>query len=165
MHALRAFQIYKKRIRRTVLSLSDAGFFFIVWKTSFPCDKKRSARMRTRRNGRWLPKQPRTRRKNVPRHIPFYLSHGKLRFHAIKNAPRGCALGAMVDGCRSNRASAQECAKAHSFSLFCNIQKISILQVFSYRSPAGRCTRLGCSERSSILPLREGSADQGSMQT
>ena len=37
-----------------------------------------------------------------------------------KNAPRGCALGAGVDGCRSNRASARECAKAHSFfySLF-----------------------------------------------
>jgi len=32
-----------------------------------------------------------------------------------KNALRGCALGAGVDGCRSNRASARECAKAHSF--------------------------------------------------
>ena len=52
------FRFIKKRIRRTVFSLSDAGFFFIVWKTSFPCDKKYSARMRTRR-------------KNVPRHIPF----------------------------------------------------------------------------------------------
>ena len=35
---------------------------------------------------------------------------------SYKNAPRGCALGAKVDGCRSNRASARECAKAHSFS-------------------------------------------------
>ena len=40
----------------------------------------------------------------------------KLRFHTIINALRGCALGARVDGCRSNRASARECAKAHSFS-------------------------------------------------
>ncbi len=29
---------------------------------------------------------------------------------SYKNAPRGCALGAKVDGCRSNRASARECA-------------------------------------------------------
>ena len=48
-----------------------------------------------------------------------FLSYGKLRFHAIRNTPRGCA-------------------KAHSFSQFCKIQKISILQVFSYRLPAGR---------------------------
>ena len=34
---------------------------------------------------------------------------------SYKNAPRGCALGAKVDGCRSNRASARECAKTHSF--------------------------------------------------
>ena len=39
----------------------------------------------------------------------------KLRFHTIINAPRGCALGAVVDGCRGNRASARECVKAHSF--------------------------------------------------
>ena len=39
----------------------------------------------------------------------------KLRFHTIINALRGCALGARVDGCRGNRASARECAKAHSF--------------------------------------------------
>jgi hypothetical protein len=32
-----------------------------------------------------------------------------------KKALRGCALGAGVDGCQSNRASARECAKAHSF--------------------------------------------------
>ena len=45
-----------------------------------------------------------------------FLSYRKLRFHTIKKAPRGCALGARVDGCRSKRASARECAKAHSFS-------------------------------------------------
>ena len=44
-----------------------------------------------------------------------FLSYRKLRFHTIINAPRGCALGARVDGCRGNRASARECAKAHSF--------------------------------------------------
>ena len=54
-----------------------------------------------------------SRRENVPRHI--LLSYRKLRFHTISNAPRGCALGARVDGCRSNRASARECATAHSF--------------------------------------------------
>ena len=37
-------------------------------------------------------------------------------FAAMKKMQRGCALGARVDGCRSNRASARECAKAHSFS-------------------------------------------------
>ena len=45
-----------------------------------------------------------------------FLSYGKLRFHTIINALRGCALGARVDGCRGNRASARECAMAHSFS-------------------------------------------------
>jgi hypothetical protein len=45
----------------------------------------------------------------------FFLSYRKLRFHTIRKAPRGCALGARVDGCRSNRASARECATAHSF--------------------------------------------------
>ena len=44
-----------------------------------------------------------------------FLSYRKLRFYTIKNAPRGCALGARVAGCRSNRASARECARAHSF--------------------------------------------------
>ena len=44
-----------------------------------------------------------------------FLSYRKLCFHTIINAPRGCALGARVDGCRGNRASARECAKAHSF--------------------------------------------------
>ena len=45
----------------------------------------------------------------------LFLSYRKLCFHTIINAPRGCALGARVDGCRGNRASARECAKAHSF--------------------------------------------------
>ena len=49
-----------------------------------------------------------------------FLSYRKLCFHTIKTLRLGCALGAGVDGCRSNRASARECAKAHSFfySLF-----------------------------------------------
>ena len=47
-----------------------------------------------------------------------FLSYRKLRFHTIINALRGCALGARVDGCRGNRASARECAKAHSFLLY-----------------------------------------------
>ena len=33
----------------------------------------------------------------------FFLSYRKLRFHTIRKAPRGCALGA------------RECATAHSF--------------------------------------------------
>ena len=45
----------------------------------------------------------------------FFLSYRKLCFHTIKNASRGCALGARVGSCRGNRASARECAKAHSF--------------------------------------------------
>ena len=44
-----------------------------------------------------------------------FLSYRKLCFHTIKKLRLGCALGAGVDGCRSNRASARECAKAHSF--------------------------------------------------
>ena len=47
--------------------------------------------------------------------VSALLSYRKLRFHTIINAPRGCVLGARVDGCRSNRASARECALAHSF--------------------------------------------------
>ena len=60
-----------------------------------------------------------TEQADVPQneHPPVFLSYRKLRFHTIRNAPRGCALGARVDGCRGNRASARECAKAHSF--FC----------------------------------------------
>ena len=41
--------------------------------------------------------------------------HRKMRPMKIK-ALRGGTLGAGVDGCRSNRASARECALAHSFS-------------------------------------------------
>ncbi len=45
-----------------------------------------------------------------------FLFYRKLRpMIQKKSAPRGCALGARVDGCRSNRASARECARAHSF--------------------------------------------------
>ena len=47
----------------------------------------------------------------------LFLSYRKLRFHTTKKTPRGCALGARVDGCRGNRASARECAKAHSFGV------------------------------------------------
>ena len=43
-----------------------------------------------------------------------FLIHRKLR-PMNQNAPRGCALGAMVDGCRSNRASARESCKQDSF--------------------------------------------------
>ena len=39
----------------------------------------------------------------------------KMVSYETKSAPLGCALGAKVDGCQSNRASARECAKAHSF--------------------------------------------------
>ena len=38
-----------------------------------------------------------------------------IQCYTIKNAPRGCTLDARVDGCRSNRASAQKYTKAHSF--------------------------------------------------
>ena len=40
-------------------NICRASALFYRMKTSFPYDKKRSARMRTRRKGRWLPKQPR----------------------------------------------------------------------------------------------------------
>ena len=53
-------------------------------------------------------------RMNIQFLSAVFLSYGKLRFHTIINALRGCALGARVDGCRGNRASARECAKAHS---------------------------------------------------
>ena len=48
-----------------------------------------------------------------------FLSYRKLCFHTIKKLRLGCALGAGVDGCRSNRASARECALAHSFMNQC----------------------------------------------
>ena len=63
------------------------------------------------------------------------LSYGKLRFHTIINAPRGCALGARVDGCRGNRASARECAKAHSFLLYRKEEIDLKVHASSYRIP------------------------------
>ena len=62
----------------------------------------------------------------------------KLRFHTIINAPRGCALGARVDGCRGNRASARECAKAHSFLCDCR---------WNNKRRAGRCAPAGWYEK------------------
>ena len=40
--------------------------------TSFPYDNKRSARMRTRRKGRWLPKQPRLGARMCPGTFFFF---------------------------------------------------------------------------------------------
>ena len=45
-------------------------------------EQKRSARMRTRRRGRWLPKQPRLGARMCQG--TFFLSYRKLRFHTIK---------------------------------------------------------------------------------
>ena len=72
-----------------------------------------------------------TEQADVPQneHPPVFLSYRKLRFHTIRNAPRGCALGARVDGCRGNRASARECAKAHSF--FCARLTVCLCLPFS----------------------------------
>lgn len=41
----------------------------------------------------------------------------KMVSYETKSAPLGCALGAKVDGCQSNRASARESAKAPSLSV------------------------------------------------
>ena len=60
-------------------------------------EQKRSARMRTRRRGRWLPKQPRLGARMCQG--TFFLSYRKLRFYTIKNAPRGLHCGGMVE-CR-----------------------------------------------------------------
>ena len=53
--------------------------------------------MRTRRKGRWLPKQPRLGAGMCQG--TFFLSYRKLRFYTIKNAPRGSHCGGMVE-CR-----------------------------------------------------------------
>ena len=58
-----------------------------------------------------------------------------------KNAPRGCALGARVDGCRSNRASARECAKAHSFLLYRKDRLRRSLELKKARTEAGTTSR------------------------
>ena len=47
--------------------------FLIVLETSFPYDNKRSARMRTRRSGRWLLKQPRLGARMCQWHILSYI--------------------------------------------------------------------------------------------
>jgi len=60
-----------------------------------------------------------------------FLSYRKLCFHTIKKLRLGCALGAGVDGCRSNRASARECAKAHSF--FMGFILLRVLEFFVFR--------------------------------
>ena len=61
-----------------------------------------------------------------------FLSYRKLCFHTIKKLRLGCALGAGVDGCRSNRASVRECAKAHSFFLMGFIL-LRVLEFFVFR--------------------------------
>ena len=48
--------------------------FLIVLETSFPYDNKRSARMRTRRSGRWLLKQPRLGARMCQWHILFHVT-------------------------------------------------------------------------------------------
>jgi len=63
-----------------------------------------------------------------------FLSYRKLCFHTIINALRGCALGARVDG-RGNRASARECAKAHSFLLYRKEEIDLKVHAPSYRIP------------------------------
>ena len=59
--------------------------------------QKCSARMHTRRRGRWLLKQPRLGARMCQG--TFFLSYRKLRFYTIKNAPRGSHCGGMVE-CR-----------------------------------------------------------------
>ena len=48
--------------------------------------------------------------------------------YRAKSPGAGCALGAVVCGCKSNRASARECAKAHSFSITGNSDEFSVTQ-------------------------------------
>jgi len=45
----------------------------------------------------------------------FFLSYRKLRFHTIKKLRGAAPAGEGVGGCRTTRASARECATAHSF--------------------------------------------------
>ena len=73
---------------------------------------------------------------------------------SYKNAPRGCALGAGEDGCRSNRASARECARAHSF-LYMGRNFLDIVMVADFVDLLEKKHRLTLFPETFIIFLRK----------
>ena len=94
-------------------NICRASALFYRMKTSFPYDKKRSARMALGRKGIVSLMRPAAGLRILRSRILFYRM--KTSFPYDKKRSARIALGARADGCRSNRASARECAKAHSF--------------------------------------------------
>ena len=93
-------------------NICRASALFYRMKISFPYDKKRSARIALRRKGIVSLMRPAAGLRILRSRILFYRM--KTSFPYDKKRSARIALGARADGCRSNRASARECAKAHS---------------------------------------------------
>ena len=94
-------------------NICRASALFYRMKTSFPYDKKRSARIALRRKGIVSLMRPAAGLRILRSRILFYRM--KTSFPYDKKRSARIALGARADGCRSNRDSARECAKVHSF--------------------------------------------------
>ena len=97
-------------------NICRASALFYRMKTSFPYDKKRSARIALRRKGIVSLMRPAAGLRILRSRILFYRM--KTSFPYDKKRSARIALGVRADGCRSNRASARECVKAHSFLHF-----------------------------------------------
>ena len=95
------------------LRILRSKILFYRMKTSFPYDKKRSARIALRRKGIVSLMRPAAGLRILRSKILFYRM--KTSFPYDKKRSARIALGGKADGCRSNRDSARECAKAHSF--------------------------------------------------
>ena len=104
-------------------NICRASALFYRMKISFPYDKKRSARIALRRKGIVSLMRPAAGLRILRSRILFYRM--KTSFPYDKKRSARIALGARADGCRSNRASARECAKAHSLSYFIKYNDLS----------------------------------------
>ena len=87
-YALRKNSVIKRTGKKTS---ACAGVFFIVWETSFPYDK--NAPRGSHCGGMVECRLRDPPQAENPASQDSFLSYGKLRFHTIINALRGCALG------------------------------------------------------------------------
>ena len=84
--------------------------------TSFPYDNKRSAWIALQRNGRMSLARPAAGGESC--FAGFIFIVWETSFPYDNKRSTRMLTRARVDGCRGNRASARECAKAHSFLLY-----------------------------------------------
>ena len=89
--------------------------------------------MRTRRRGRWLPKQPRLGAGMCQG--TFFLSYRKLRFHTIINAPRGSHCSGMEECRLRDPPQAENPASQDSFLLY---RKDRLRRSLKLKGPARR---------------------------